>query len=202
MACSRTLRLSSVLQYCGVAWAMAHPLLQRQLYQYYGNRPLIEEQYEPAQRWLDLVASKNPEGIVQDGLSDHEGLAPAPAPAMVTPLFAASARLLAELAAILGRADEAAKHQHLAATIQKAYLEKFLDPASGKVGPGTQASQSFALYEDVVPLGPALGRAAGSPGRHLRGPRKEHLSTGIFGHEVHARRAVARRPCRPGLPLS
>ncbi|MCD6338821.1 MAG: family 78 glycoside hydrolase catalytic domain [Verrucomicrobia bacterium] len=168
------------IQYCGVAWAMVHPLLLRQLYQYYGNRALIEEQYAAARRWLDRVTEQFPDRIVTKGLSDHEGLTPTPAPLLVTPLYAASARWVSELAAILGRGDEAARYRQLAAAIQKAYLEKFLDRATGKVGPGTQASQSFALYLDLLP--PEQRTAALEVLiNDIRGPRKEHLSTGIFG---------------------
>lgn len=168
------------IQYCGPAWAMAHPLLQRQLYQYYGDKRLIEEHYAEADRWLDLVAKKYPDGIVQAGLSDHEALTPRPAPVMVTPLYAATARMLGELAAILGRHDDAVRHQRLAGQIQDAYLKKFLDKATGKVGPGTQASQAFALYLDLVPAEdrPAVLKALVDD---IRGPRQDHLSTGIFG---------------------
>ena len=168
------------IQYCGPAWAMAHPLVQRQLYQYYGNRRLLEEQYATAKRWLDLVAERNPDGIIKEGLSDHEALVPRPAAVMVTPLFAAAARNVSELAAIRGRAEDADKYRRLAARIQETYLEKFLDKASGKIGPGTQASQAFALYEDLVP---AERRAAVLQTLldDLRGPRQRHLSTGIFG---------------------
>ena len=94
------------IQYCGVAWAMAHPLLQAQLYRYYGDRRLIEEQYATAKRWFDCAAEKYPERIIKEGLSDHEGLAPAPAPEMVTPLYCESARLLAQLARICSGKDQ------------------------------------------------------------------------------------------------
>jgi alpha-L-rhamnosidase len=168
------------IQYCGVAWAMAHPLLQRQLYQYCGNRQLIEEQFDASKRWLDLVASKNPGFIINDGLSDHEGLAPAAAPVMVTPLYAASASAVGELAAILGRADEAAKYQQLAANIRRAYLEKFFDKTSGKIGPGTQACQAYALYQNLIaPEQRAVAIQALLD--DIRGPCQGHLSTGIFG---------------------
>ena len=168
------------IQYCGIAWAMAQPLVQRQLYQYYGDRQLIEEQYETARRWLDLEAQKNPNCIAPEGLSDHEGLAPAPAPAMVTPLFAASARALGELAAILGREPEARKYARLCEQIRKAYLERFFDPASGKVGPGTQAGQAFALYLGLVPeeQRPAVLQVLLDD---IRLRHDGHLSTGIFG---------------------
>ena len=168
------------IQYCGVAWALVHPLLQRQLYQYYGDRQLMEEQYEAARRWLELVAANTPDFIIKDGLSDHEGLGEAPAPAMVTPLYAASARMVGELAGILGRGEEAAKYLRLSSDIAKAYRGRFLDTATGRVGPGTQASQAFALHLDLVPPDqrPAVLNVLLDD---IRGPREQHLSTGIFG---------------------
>lgn len=168
------------IQYCGIAWAMVHPLVQRQLYRYYGERPLIEEQYETARRWLDLEVQKNPNHIVREGLSDHEGLAPAPAPAMVTPLLAASAKIVSELAAILGRETEAQNYERLFQQIRQAYLEQFFDKASGKIGPGTQASQAFALYPGLISEEeqPAVLEVLLDDIRHRH---DGHLSTGIFG---------------------
>ena len=168
------------LQYCGVAWAMSHPLLQRQLYRYYGNRQLIEEQYAVSRRWLDLVTKQYPEHIVTDGLNDHEGLDPAPSPVMVTPLYAAAAGTVGELAQILGNEADAAQYRQLAADIRKTYAEKFVDSATGKVGPGTQGSQAFALYHDAVP---AAQREAALTTllANIHDAHQDHLSTGIFG---------------------
>jgi alpha-L-rhamnosidase len=168
------------VEYCGLAWGMAHPLVQRQLYQYYGERRLLVEQYETSKRWLDLEIAKNPDFIVADGLSDHESLVPTPAPALVTPLLAFSARTVGELASILGHSAEAEKYQRLASDIQKAYLGKFLDSTSGQVGPGSQASQAFALYLDLVP---ADQRQAVLEFflNDLRRVPEPHVSTGIFG---------------------
>ena len=168
------------IQYCGPAWALAHPLLQRQIYQYCGNRRLIEQQYATAKRWLELVASQNPKLIVEDGLSDHEALASAPAPVMVTPLYAAAVRTVGELAAILGRGEDSARFEQLAGNIRTAYLNRFLEKSSGKIGPGTQASQAFSLYWNLLPVDqrPAALRVLLDD---IRGPNRQHLSTGIFG---------------------
>ncbi len=168
------------VEYCGLAWGMAHPLVQRQLYQYYGERCLLVEQYETTKRWLDLETAKNPEFIIADGLSDHESLVPTPAPAMVTPLFAASARTVGELASILGHQAEAEKYQRLASNIQKAYLGKFLDPTTGQVGPGTQASQAFALYLNLVPADRRQAVLQFLLDDLHRTPEPQ-LTTGIFG---------------------
>ncbi|MCF7956009.1 MAG: glycoside hydrolase family 78 protein, partial [Phycisphaerae bacterium] len=62
------------IQYCGVGWAMAHPHTQLKLYQYYGDKRIIEEQYETSKQWLGLVTESNSTNIVSNGLSDHETL--------------------------------------------------------------------------------------------------------------------------------
>ncbi len=168
------------IQYCGVGWAMAHPLLVSQLHRYYGNRRLVEEQYAAARRWLLLVADEYPDGIVTKGLSDHESLTPAPAPPMVTPLFYQSARIVAELARTLGHAEDAAQFEAIAEKSRLAYQRKFFEPSSGRAGPGTQGSQAFALYSDLVPAA-ERSRAMDVLLENIRGERKGHLSTGIMG---------------------
>jgi alpha-L-rhamnosidase len=167
------------IQYCGVAWAMVHPLLQRQLHRYYGERRLIEEQYPTSRRWLDLVAGRNPEHIILEGLSDHEGLEPAPAPKMVTPLYLESARLLAWLAGFMGQTEDQSRYEYLADAIQAAYLAQFLGRDTGRIEPVSQAGQAFALALDLLPREEreaaldVLLREIEEVGGHL--------TTGIFG---------------------
>jgi len=168
------------LQYCGIAWAMSHPLLQRQLYRYYGNRQLIEEQYPVSRRWLDLVTKQYPDHIIKDGLNDHEGLDPAPSPVMLTPLYAATTSTVGELAQILGHTAEATQYQQLAADIRKTYSAKFWDASTGKVGPGTQGSQAFALYNDAIPT-EQREAAINTLLTNIHDVHKDHLTTGIFG---------------------
>jgi len=166
------------IQYCGVPWAMAHPLLLRQLVQYYGDRALAVEQYDVALRWLDGVTARYPDHIVTAGLSDHEGLTPAPAPQMVTPLYAYSAGLLADLAELVGRPADVARYRRLQADITAAWRAKYVD-ANGLVSPGSQAAQAFGLWTGAVTpeQRPAtfdrLVAAVGAAGNHL--------TTGILG---------------------
>ncbi len=167
------------IQYCGVIWAMAHPLLIEQLHQYYGNRQIGAEEYAAAKRWLLLVEKQYPDGIVKEGLSDHEGLAPAPAPEMVTPLYFQCAQMLAKLARRLGHNADAQHFDNLAAKIRDAYNAKFLDANTGKVGPGTQASQSIALYTGIAPEA-ARSKIFDFLVRDIES-HKGHLTTGILG---------------------
>ena len=168
------------INYCGVGWAMAHPLLVSQLYRYHGDLRLMEEQYETARRWLLLVARDNPGNIISKGLGDHESLVPAPAPPLVTPLYFQCAEMLAGMARVLGREDDVTVFTALAARIRNAYQNGFLDENTGIAGPGTQAAQAFALYSGLVPAAVrplAVERLL----EDIRGKHQGHLSTGIFG---------------------
>lgn len=167
------------IQYCGVVWAMAHPLLADQLHRYYGDRRIGEEEYEAAKKWLLLVERQTPDGIVKEGLSDHEGLAAAPAPEMVTPLYFQSAKLLASIAGRLGRGEDEAHFRQLAEKIRAAYVARYVEAESGKVGPETQASQSIGLWTGIVP-----DASRAKVLEFLIGAVREkqnHLTTGILG---------------------
>jgi alpha-L-rhamnosidase len=168
------------IQYCGVGWAMVHPRLQWQLYQYYGDRRVIERHYETSRRWLDLVAAANPGHVVSKGLGDHEALTATPPEAAVTPMYFESARLVARLAGVLGRREEAAKYSALAESIRGAFADRVLKPAADRGTARTQSGQAFALHAGL--LAPP-DREAGVRWllEDIRGPQKGHLSTGIFG---------------------
>ncbi len=170
---------STGIQYCGVCWAMAHPTLITHLYRYFGNRQILEEQYGAAKRWLLLVEKQNPGGLIQEGLSDHESLVSAPAPEMVSPMYYRSAQMLADMAHRLLRTKDEEYFVQLGQRIRRAYVAKFFDATTGKVGPGTQASQAFNLYTEIIP--------AQSRARALQYLREDirrhggHLTTGILG---------------------
>lgn len=168
------------IQYCGVGWAMAHPHLLAQVHRYYGDRRLVEEQYPVARRWLELVRSKTPDHIVRGGLHDHEALEKEKVPPMVTPLYAESARLLAGLARVAGRNEEADDYARLVDLIRGAYGAAFVAPDTGIVATGIQGAQAFALHLDMLPASvrpAALARLIGD----ISEKQTNHLTTGIFG---------------------
>ena len=167
------------IQYCGVGWALVHPLLQMNLYRYYGDRRTLESQYAVSRRWLGLVQNLYPDFIVKDGLSDHESLNKTPSEELVTPLYFYSAHLLSKMAGILKRSADKEEYEDLMAKIKSAYLNKFWQKDSGYFAPGTQTSQSFGLYLGLVPEGnqdKALVYL-----EKLIEEKQGHLTTGILG---------------------
>ena len=168
------------INYCGIGWAMTHPLLLSQLYQYHGDRRLIEEQYEASKRWLLLVEKQNPLGTIKGGLSDHESLVPAPVPPLVTPLYFQCATMVADMAKVLGKADDETYLRELAKKIATVYQQQFFDPKTGKAGPGSQASQAFALQTGIMPAS-THPQLVDWLVKDIRDQHQGHLSTGIFG---------------------
>jgi len=66
------------IRYCGISWESAFLITQYYLYLYYNNIEIIKEFYDLDNQWMDKVARIHPDGIVDQGLSDHESLEPVP----------------------------------------------------------------------------------------------------------------------------
>lgn len=134
-----------------IGWSFAHPLLVRQLYRYYGDLRIIEEQYAAVRRWVEYVRANATDHSIERGLSDHESLAPKPARTSGTAFYASGVQIAAELADLLGNEEDAAEYAKLAREIRMRFAERDVDGATGVVGIGTQAALAIALVNDLVP---------------------------------------------------
>jgi alpha-L-rhamnosidase len=169
------------IQYCGVGWAMVHPLLIEQLYQHYGNKALIGEQLPAATRWFELEASKRENGLVVKGLGDHESMPKKAGPVITTPMFIDTARRMARLARIGGKEQDAARFANMAGESAGAWATEFLDEKTGKVGGGSQSEQVLAIAWGTL-LPPARNSAFDFLVADLTNkPDGPSLTTGIFG---------------------
>jgi alpha-L-rhamnosidase len=161
-------------------WAVAHPLLQDQLFRYYGACRTMEEQYGIGCRWLGLLESRAKDHIIDRGISDHESLAPRPVPVTGTSFYYENARLMERLARRIGREEDAIRFSRTADEIKTAFIKTFFDPKTGRVHTGTQACQAAALFFDLLP---PRGREAALDVllETIKNQDRDHLSTGIFG---------------------
>jgi alpha-L-rhamnosidase len=172
------------IDYCGVGWAMVHPLLLEQLHTHYGDRKLIDAQLPTAARWIDGEAARRGTGLVTKGLGDHEALEKTGGAVLTTPMFIDSARRMARLASLTGNRADAARFDKLADESAAAWSASFLDAATGRVGKNTQSELTFALGFGAAPgaARPAVfQRLVDQVTAPEDGPR---LSTGIFGTNI------------------
>ena len=163
-----------------IGWGTAFPHLQWQLYQYYGDRRILEEQYPLTKRWVELVRSQAKDNILDNGISDHESLAPKRKAVTGTAFYYYNVELLSRIARVLGKSEDAQQYASFATDIKKAFIRQFLKPGTGVFDTGSQGCQAFALFFDLVPP-EEKQNALQVLTRDILESQHGHLSTGIFG---------------------
>ncbi|MCL5097867.1 MAG: glycoside hydrolase family 78 protein [Candidatus Omnitrophica bacterium] len=163
-----------------VGWGTVHPLLQWRLYQYYGNRRILTEQYQATTNWMQFLESHATNGILVNGIGDHESLVPKCIPVSGTALYFWNARLCARIARAIGRTADAERFTRLADQIKDAFNRRFLDPATGQYDIGTQANQAFALRLGLAPRA-SQKATLDFLVNDILNTHDGHLTTGLFG---------------------
>ena len=163
-----------------IGWATVHPLLLAQLYQYYGDRRLLEEQYETARRWVEFLKSHAKDDCIEKCIGDHETLAPKEIPLTSTAFYYYNVATVARIAGIIGRADDAKAYSALAEKIREAFNRRFYKAGTARYEPDTQANQAFALYFGMASPDQRAG-AIRALVEDVETKHAGHLTTGIFG---------------------
>jgi alpha-L-rhamnosidase len=166
-----------------IGWMIAHPFLQDRLYRYYGDRRLLEEQYESTVRLIEFIREQAPDHLLEKGIGDHETLAKKPTGLTSTAFYYHHVQMLSEFARILGKSDDHKKYLALADDIKNTFIRKFFTEDPGKADIGTQAAQSFVLYYDLIPESDRMA-ALKILENDIVSKNNGHLSTGIFGTKM------------------
>jgi alpha-L-rhamnosidase len=139
-------------------------LLAYKCYEFYGNRQVITEHFEGMKAWTDYLYSRTDNGIVnysyygdwcppRDFLQDPDGSGVSrdtPGKMISTGYLYYCAKILSEMAAVIGKETEAAHYRTLAAEIEKAFNREYWNEKIGGYASGNQASNAFALYMGLV----------------------------------------------------
>lgn len=165
------------------AWGDAGVIVPWTLYQMYGDRRILEENYSAMSRWIAYLSDGNPDGIWRErasyNFSDWLSIeANTPADVLATAYFAYDCSLMARVAGVLGKYEDATKYRLLFEHIQSAFQKAFVS-SDGRVQGETQTSYLLALFMDLLPEEMRAASAA-----HLVADiekRNGHLSTGFIG---------------------
>lgn len=176
----------------GPAWADAGVICPWTVYLCYGDKGILAEHYDSMRRFVEsmkaasigLIRSHPDSGkwggfgdwLALDGGGKTDGITPKDL--IGTAFFAYSTRLLARIAAILGREADVAEYEALFEKIRAAYQARFLTP-EGLVASGTQTAMVLTLHFDLAPeaVRPAIVKALV---RHIEG-NGNRLATGFVG---------------------
>jgi alpha-L-rhamnosidase len=166
---------------CGIGgWGDAGVICPCTIFWVYNDRRLLERHYPAMTRWIEFCRA-NSEGLLRpnDGWGDWLGTDPTtPLDVIGTAYFGESAKLTAQAAAILGRADDAKKYFELFEQIKTAFNKAYVSD-DGRIKGDTQTSYLLALQFELLP--PEKRELAV---KHLVENIKTHggaLSCGIIG---------------------
>jgi len=176
----------------GPAWADAGVIVPWAIYQAYGDTRILEERYDSMRRYVDFLHNTSRDGLrcyanyegwhgfgdwlALDGSSDRFGNTAKEL--LGTAFYAYSSRLFSQIAAVLGRAEDAERYRARFEGARVAFQERFVTPR-GLIAGATQTSYVLALHFDLLPeeLRPvALDELVRDIER-----RGDHLSTGFVG---------------------
>ena len=163
-----------------LGWQLAFPFLQEQLYDFYGDTKIIEENYEGIARQMDFLQSKAVGGLFHWDIGDHEALDPRAEAFSAASFYYHHARLASKFAGILEKKQDSVKYARLAGTIKRAIVRKYLVPGTGRFDNATQAAQIFALWYDFSPEKEKTMQVLIDEFARHNG----HLSTGIFSTKM------------------
>ena len=173
-------------------WADASLVVPWTVYQAYGDKRILEEQYPSMKAWVEYMRRQAGETYIwSNGFSFGDWLAFATTNAdypgattdkdlIQTAYFARSTELLARTAQVLGRKEDAAEYAGLEEKIKSAFQREFVT-ANGRLASNTQTAYALALAFELLPETQRAGAAA----RLAADVRKfGHLTTGFLGTPV------------------
>jgi alpha-L-rhamnosidase len=173
-------------------WADVAVIVPWTVYQSYGDKRILEEQYPSMKAWVEYMRRQaGMKYIWSSGFSFGDWLAFATTRSdypgattdkdlIQTAYFARSTALLAKTAEALGKKEDAAEYASLEEKIKSAFQKEFVTP-SGRLASNTQTAYALALAFDLLPEAQRAVAAA----RLAEDVKKfGHLTTGFLGTPV------------------
>jgi alpha-L-rhamnosidase len=174
------------------AWGDVATILPWTMYISYGDKRILERQYNSMKKWVEYERERAGPDYIWDGDQHYGDWLAYTAPSrearsypgattskdlIATAMFAYSTDLLQRAACVLGKSDDAAKYGDQLAKIKAAFKREFVTEA-GRVGQETQTAYVLALQFDLLPeaMRPVAAKRLAEEIR-----TRKHLTTGFVG---------------------
>ncbi|WET69870.1 alpha-L-rhamnosidase [Sphingobacterium sp.] len=171
-------------------WADVATIIPWDMYRAYGDRRILETQYESMQKWVGYITSVAKNNLWNSGFhfgdwlfyrpnDDNDGRAAVTDKYLIAQTFYAhSTQLLINAAEVLGKKEDVTKYTALLSNIKAAFVKEYVTP-TGRLVSGTQTAYVLALQFDMLPE----GLRAACADRLVANIRDygNHLTTGFLG---------------------
>ncbi|HMP05072.1 MAG TPA: family 78 glycoside hydrolase catalytic domain [Lacipirellulaceae bacterium] len=138
-------------------WGAAFLLVPWQQYEFTGDASLLAAYYPRMQKYLEYLATRATDHIVEEGLGDWYDVGPerpgfsqwTPPPITATAFYFQDVVLMSRIAKLLGRADDAKRYAALADEIRVAWQRNFRND-DGTYATGSQCAHALALVMELA----------------------------------------------------
>jgi alpha-L-rhamnosidase len=164
----------------GPDWTSTIAIIPWNIYLFYGDTRLLEQNYDNIKRYVDYIDRNYPSGITDWGLGDW-----VPVKSVTPKEFTSTAYyylvtiILSKAARTLGKQIDSEKYSALAEKIKTVVNEKYLDRETGMYGSGLQTELSVALHWGLVP-DELREKAAENLAMRVKADNK-HIDVGLLG---------------------
>lgn len=172
-------------------WADAAVIIPWTVYQSYGDKRILEEQYSSMKGWVDYMQKEAGEDHLWNNKNhwhwgdwlaynankpDYNGSV-TEKDLIATAYACYSTTILSKVATILGKTADATKYTQLASQIKNAFAKEFITP-SGRLVSHTQTAYALAISFDLIPEN-LLSKSAEYFANDVA--KFKHLTTGFLG---------------------
>ena len=164
----------------GPDWTSTIAIIPWNIYLFYGDSRILEENYNNIKRYVDYIDLNYPLGLTDWGLGDW-----VPVKSVTPKEFTSSiyyfvdAVILSKAAKILGKQTDFEKYKALSEKIKTAVNNKYLNLETGMYGTGLQTELSAALHWGIVPEH-LKNKVAANLARRVEADNK-HIDVGLLG---------------------
>ena len=164
----------------GPDWTSTIALIPWNIYLFYGDAKILEDNYENIKRYVDHIDEISPSGLTDWGLGDWVPVkSRAPKELTSSAYYYTDAMILSKVARILGFDEDKQKYGQLAEKIKNAINIKYLDEDTGIYGSGMQTELCVPLFWGIVPA-QLVEKVATNLAKKVEGD-SFHIDVGILG---------------------
>lgn len=140
-------------------WGSACILVPWQCYRWYGDRAILERSYPMMQRYMAYLGTKAQDHLLDHGLGDWYDLGPKPpGESQLTPkgvtataTWFLNARVMQQIALLLGKPQDAEQYDELSMRIREAFLAKYYDAAMKRIATSSQTAMAMPVVVGLMP---------------------------------------------------
>jgi alpha-L-rhamnosidase len=163
------------------AWGTAYPTICWYMWQQYGDRRILEENYDGLRKYVEFLRSKAPDNVLRFNFNgDWIGVVEPAGEVISDAYYYYDVTIMKNVAGILGKAADEQSYAHLADQIKDGFNRTFFDSKTNLYAGGSQTAQAMALALGLVPE-KVRGEVTWRLVKDVLYYHNTHLTTGFIG---------------------